>query len=283
LRDRYLTGARRTLKLGKNPLVLAGAAILVIALGAAVFAPWLATHPVNEMNLPHRLIGPGHRGFYLGTDVLGRDIYSRLLFGARVSLLVGFVVVSITAALGSVVGAVSGYYGGAVDEILMRLVDILLAFPGILLAIGFVAVLGPDLKNVVFALSLIGWVGYARFARGQVLKEKEMEYVAAARASGASDARILFVHIFPNLAGPLLVQATLGIAGVILAESSLSFLGLGVQPPQPSWGSMLNEGRLYLYDAPHLALFPGLAILLVVLAFNFFGDGLRDALDPKSR
>jgi peptide/nickel transport system permease protein len=196
---------------------------------------------------------------------------------------VGFVVVSITATLGSAIGAIAGYYGGLVDEILMRLVDILLAFPGILLAIAFVAVLGPDLKNVIFALSVIGWVAYARFARGQVLKEKVMEYVAAARASGASDVRILFIHIFPNLAGPLLVQATLGIAGVILAESSLSFLGLGVQPPQPSWGSMLDEGRLYLYDAPHLALFPGLAILLVVLAFNFFGDGLRDVLDPKSR
>jgi peptide/nickel transport system permease protein len=198
-----------------------------------------------------------------------------------VSLLVGLVVVGVSASVGLMVGAVAGYAGGVVDEVISRVIDILLAFPGILLAIALVAVLGPSLANVVIALASIGWVGYARLVRGQVLKAREFEFVQAARALGAGPARILARHIIPTAVPALVVQATLGMAGAILAEAALSFLGLGVQPPTPSWGTMINGGRAHLIDAPHLTVFPGLAIALVVLGFNFLGDGLRDRLDPR--
>jgi peptide/nickel transport system permease protein len=217
----------------------------------------------------------------LGLDELGRDVWARLLAGARVSLLVGLVVVGVSASVGLVVGAIAGYAGGVVDEVVSRVIDVLLAFPGILLAIALVAVLGPSLTNVVIALASIGWVGYARLVRGQVLKAREFEFVQAARALGAGPARILARHIVPTAIPALVVQATLGMAGAILAEAALSFLGLGVQPPTPSWGTMINGGRAHLIDAPHLTVFPGLAIALVVLGFNFLGDGLRDRLDPR--
>jgi peptide/nickel transport system permease protein len=217
----------------------------------------------------------------MGLDELGRDVWARLLAGARVSLLVGLVVVGVSATVGLMAGAVAGYAGGVVDEVFSRVIDILLAFPGILLAIALVAVLGPSLTNVVIALASIGWVGYARLVRGQVLKAREFEFVQAARALGAGPVRILARHILPTAIPALVVQATLGMAGAILAEAALSFLGLGVQPPTPSWGTMINGGRAHLIDAPHLTVFPGLAIALVVLGFNFLGDGLRDRLDPR--
>jgi peptide/nickel transport system permease protein len=227
-----------------------------------------------------RLTGPSPQHWF-GLDELGRDILSRVLAGARISILVGLVVVSISSTVGIAVGSAAGYFGGRVDEFLSRIIDILMAFPGLLLAIAMVAVLGPSLFNVVFALSLIGWVGYARLVRGQVLRARELEFVQAARALGASTPRVLIRHVIPTTLPAVTVQATLGMGGAILAEASLSFLGLGVQPPTPSWGTMLNYGRIHLLDAPHLTIFPGLAIAVLVLGFNFLGDGLRDLLDPK--
>jgi len=217
-----------------------------------------------------------------GLDELGRDILARVLAGARISFLVGFTVVTVSAVLGTVLGAVAGYVGGRVDDVISRVIDVLLAFPGLLLAIALVAVLGPSLANVLFALTLIGWVGYARLVRGQVLRAREFEYVQAARALGAGTTRILWKHIIPTAIPAVVVQATLGMAGAIIGEASLSFLGLGVQPPTPSWGTMLSGGRAHILDAPHLTLFPGIAIALLVLGLNFLGDGLRDRIDPRS-
>ena len=257
-----------------------GATIVLLAVVGALLAPMLGLHDPAAQTLPLRLEGPSV-AHPLGLDELGRDVWARLLAGARVSLLVGLVVVGVSASVGLVVGAIAGYAGGVVDEVVSRVIDILLAFPGILLAIALVAVLGPSLTNVVIALASIGWVGYARLVRGQVLKAREFEFVQAARALGAGPARILARHIVPTAIPALVVQATLGMAGAILAEAALSFLGLGVQPPTPSWGTMINGGRAHLIDAPHLTVFPGLAIALVVLGFNFLGDGLRDRLDPR--
>jgi peptide/nickel transport system permease protein len=258
-----------------------GAAIVAIAVLAALIGPILAPFDSAAQELPLRLTGPSLQHWF-GLDELGRDILSRVLAGARISLLVGIVVVSISSTVGILVGAIAGYFGGRLDEVLSRIIDVLLAFPGLLLAIAMVAVLGPSLVNVVFALSLIGWVGYARLVRGQVLRARELEFVQAARALGASTPRVLIRHVIPTALPAVSVQATLGMGGAILAEASLSFLGLGVQPPTPSWGTMLNYGRIHLLDAPHLTVFPGLAIAVLVLGFNFLGDGLRDALDPKT-
>ena len=258
-----------------------GAVIVGVAALAAVIGPVVAPFDTASQDLPLRLTGPSLRHWF-GLDELGRDILSRVLAGARISLLVGLVVVSISSAVGILVGAIAGYFGGRVDEALSRIIDVLLAFPGLLLAIAMVAVLGPSLSNVVIALSLIGWVGYARLVRGQVLRARELEFVQAARALGARTPRVLLRHVIPTALPAVSVQATLGMGGAILAEASLSFLGLGVQPPTPSWGTMLNYGRIHLLDAPHLTIFPGLAIAVLVLGFNFLGDGLRDALDPKA-
>jgi peptide/nickel transport system permease protein len=257
-----------------------GAAIVCTTVLAALLGPAIAGIDPAFQNLPLRLEGPSLVHWF-GLDELGRDILARLLEGARVSLLVGVVVVGISASLGALLGAIAGYYGGLVDEIVSRISDVLMAFPGLLLAIAVVAVLGPSLTNVVLALTLIGWVGYARLVRGQVLRVREFEYVQAARALGAAVPRILVKHIVPATLPALTVQATLGMGGAILSEAALSFLGLGVQPPTPSWGTMLNYGRAHLLDAPHLTIFPGLAIAILVLGFNFLGDGLRDALDPS--
>lgn len=257
-----------------------GATLVLLAVAGAVLAPILGLHDPAAQTLPLRLEGPS-LAHPLGLDELGRDVWARLLAGARVSLLVGLVVVGVSASVGLVVGAIAGYAGGVVDEVVSRVIDVLLAFPGILLAIALVAVLGPSLTNVVIALASIGWVGYARLVRGQVLKAREFEFVQAARALGAGPSRILARHIVPTAIPALVVQATLGMAGAILAEAALSFLGLGVQPPTPSWGTMINGGRAHLIDAPHLTVFPGVAIALVVLGFNFLGDGLRDRLDPR--
>jgi peptide/nickel transport system permease protein len=257
-----------------------GLALVVLTVAAALLAPVLTRYDSSAQTLELRLEGPS-ADHVLGLDELGRDVWSRLLAGARISLLVGLVVVGVSASIGLLVGAVAGYAGGVVDEVISRIIDVLLAFPGILLAIALVAVLGPSLTNVVLALTAIGWVGYARLVRGQVLKARELEFVQAARALGAGPARVLARHIIPTAIPALVVQATLGMAGAILAEAALSFLGLGVQPPTPSWGTMINGGRVHLIDAPHLTVFPGLAIALLVLGFNFLGDGLRDRLDPR--
>ncbi len=257
-----------------------GAVIVGTTVLAALLGPFLAPSDPYAQELALRLSGPA-AGHWFGLDELGRDIFSRLLVGARISLMVGLAVVSVSSTLGILIGSIAGYYGGRVDQVISRIMDVLLAFPGILLAIALVAVLGPSLTNVILALSVIGWVGYARLVRAQVLRIRELEYVQAARALGAKTPRILLRHVIPATLPTVIVQGTLGMAGAIIAEASLSFLGLGVQPPTPSWGTMLDAGRSHLFDAPHLTLFPGLAIALLVLGFNFLGDGLRDRIDPR--
>lgn len=258
-----------------------GTLIIGGAVLAAVVGPWLVPHDPATQVLAQRLEGPSWAHPF-GQDELGRDILARLVLGARISLGVGVTVVAVSALVGLWLGALAGYRGGVFDALLGRVMDVLLAFPGILLAIALVAVLGPSLTNVVIALVSIGWVGYARVVRGQVLKIRELDYVQAARALGAPQWRILRQHVIPATLPALTVQATLGMAGVIIAEASLSFLGLGVQPPTPSWGSMLDAGRAHLFDAPHLTVIPGVAIALVVLGFNFLGDALRDRIDPRA-
>jgi peptide/nickel transport system permease protein len=259
---------------------LAGVVIVTIVIVAALIAPVILPWDPSYQDLPNRLQGPTWQHWF-GLDELGRDILARVLLGARVSLLVGIIVVGVSSIVGMAVGGISGYYGGRIDQIIGRIMDVLMAFPGMLLAIALVAVLGPSLVNVVLALAVIGWVGYARLVRGQVLRAREFEYVTAAKTLGAGTFRILTRHVLPSAMPPLLVQATLGMAGAILSEAALSFLGLGVQPPTPSWGTMINGGRVHLLDAPHLTIFPGILLAVVVLGFNFLGDGLRDAIDPR--
>jgi len=251
----------------------------------AIFAPWIATYDVGATDLSMRYLAPS-TAHWFGTDSTGRDIFSRVVFGSRISLQVGIVVVAVSTVIGTVLGAIAGYYGGWIDRIVSGYIfNVFLAFPGLLLAIAMVAFLGAGLNNLILALCIIGWVGYARLIRGQVLKVREYDFVQAARALGASDARILFIHILPNSIQPLIVQASLGMAGAVLSEASLSFLGLGVPPPSPSWGVMIEEARdlSTLQAAPHALIFPGIAIALTVLAFNFIGDGLREYLDPRQR
>jgi peptide/nickel transport system permease protein len=261
-------------------MIRVGLAIVIVAALAAGIGPVLTPYDPASQTIPQRLEPPsGAHPF--GLDELGRDILSRLLSGARISLLVGLAVVSVSSLIGMALGSIAGYFGGVVDDVISRAIDILMAFPGILLAIALVAVLGPSLANVILALCVIGWVGYARLVRGQALRAREFEYVQAARALGAGAGRIVFRHVLPTAYPAVIVQATLGMAGAIIAEASLSFLGLGVQPPTPSWGTMLDAGRSHLFDAPHLTIFPGLAIATLVLGFNFLGDGLRDRIDPK--
>jgi peptide/nickel transport system permease protein len=262
-------------------MVRAGLVIVLVTVLAAVAGPLLSPYDSSAQELARRLEAPS-AAHPLGLDELGRDILARLLEGARISLMVGLAVVSVSSTVGMLFGSIAGYFGGRIDDLISRVIDVLMAFPGILLAIALVAVLGPSLTNVVLALSVIGWVGYARLVRGQALRARELEFVQAARACGASSARIVLRHILPTALPAVVVQATLGMAGAIIAEASLSFLGLGVQPPTPSWGTMLDAGRAHLFDAPHLTVFPGLAIALLVLGFNFLGDGLRDRVDPKT-
>jgi len=261
-------------------MIRVGLAIVLVALLAASVGPVLTPYDPTSQDLARRLEGPS-LSHPFGLDELGRDILSRLLSGARISLLVGLAVVSVSSVVGMLLGSIAGYFGGLVDDSISRAVDVLMAFPGILLAIALVAVLGPSLTNVVLALSVIGWVGYARLVRGQALRAREFEFVQAARALGAGSPRIVLQHVLPTAMPAVVVQATLGMAGAIIAEAALSFLGLGVQPPTPSWGTMLDAGRSHLFDAPHLTIFPGLAIATLVLGFNFLGDGLRDRVDPK--
>jgi len=249
----------------------------------ALFAPWIAPQSPSQINLAARL-QPASTAHWFGTDELGRDILSRVIYGARISMLVGASVVTGSLLLGLIFGSIAGYYGGYTDRIFnVVIMNAFLSFPGILLAIAFVAFLGPGILNLILALCIGGWVGYARLVRAQVLAVKEREFVEAARALGASDWRIVTQHVLPNIIQPVIVQGAIGMAGAVLAEATMSFLGLGVPPPTASWGSMLNDGRYHLFDAPHLVIFPALAVMLAVLSFNFIGDALRDFMDPRSR
>jgi peptide/nickel transport system permease protein len=260
-----------------------GFGLTLVLIIVALAAPWLAPYDPVAQNLPARLVAPS-ASHWMGTDELGRDILSRIIFGTRVSMLVSVSVVFGAGVIGLAIGALSGYFGGWFDKLVnIVLINAFLSFPGILLAIAFAAFLGPGLDKVILALVVTGWAGYARLARAQVLQAKEMEYVLAARSLGASHARILIRHLLPNILQPLLVQGTIAMAGAILAESTLSFLGVGVLAPMPSWGAMLNDARGHLFDAPHLVIFPALAVMTAVLAFNLLGDALRDWMDPRMR
>jgi len=268
-------------RLLRHPTALAGILILAAVIVMALTASFLAPYDPFQTDLDGSLRGPSASHIF-GQDRLGRDIFSQVLYGARASTLVAVAVVLLTVLAGTALGAAAGYFGGAVDMTLMRLVDILLAFPGILLAIALAGVLGPNLWNIVLALSILGWTGYARLVRAQFLSLREREYVQAARAVGAGPVRIMGLHILPNALSPVIVQATFSAAGIIIAESSLSFLGLGPQDV-PTWGGLLSQGANYLVYAPHIAFFPGLFIMLTVLALNLVGDALRDLLDPRTR
>ena len=269
-------------QLRKNKMALIGLAIILLLVIVAAIAPVFAPHHPYEQDLEKAFLPPSLE-YPFGTDDFGRCIFSRIIFGTRISLAIGVVVTAISAVTGIILGMLAGFYSGIVDEVIMRIVDIFLAFPGLILALVIAGLLGPGMFNVLFALSLVGWMGYARVVRGVVLAEKEKNFVETARALGAGSLYIMYRHLLPNVLAPVIVMATLGIGQAILAAAGLSFLGLGAQPPVPVWGSMLNDGKMYLQTAPHLTIFPGLAIMITVLSFNFLGDGLRDLFDPRLR
>jgi len=266
-----------------QPLAVTGVVLLTAFVIAGIAAPWLAPANPAAINLPHRLESPT-AAHWAGTDELGRDTLSRLVWGARISLTVSTTVVAVSLAVGLTIGGLAGYLGGWIDTALTTVaMNTFLALPGVLLAIAFAAFLGPGFSNLVLALAIGGWAGYARLVRAQVLAVRDREYVDAARSLGAGGVRIFIHHILPNILQPVLVQAAIGMAGVILAEATLSFLGLGIPAPAPSWGAMLNEARSHLFDSPHLVIFPAVAVAGAVLGFNFLGDALRDRLDPRTR
>lgn len=264
----------------RNPSLMAGGAIVVLLALAAAFGPLIVRTDPLAIDLARALAPPG-RGHWLGCDALGRDMLARVLWGARLSLGVSTAVVLLSLAVGGLIGGAAALAGGRVDSLVMRIVDVVLAFPGFLLAIALAAILGPGLADLVVALTAMGWTGYARLVRGEVLSLREREYVEAARALGAPPRRLLLRHLLPGLAGPLAVQATFGVGGIIIAEAALSFLGLGAPPPAPSWGNMLDAGRAFLLVAPHLTTAPGVAIGVSVLGFNLLGDGLAQALGAR--
>lgn len=269
-------------RLVKNKMAMLGLAILVLLVLCAIFADVIADYEtkVVAQNIANRLKGPSAEHWF-GTDEFGRDIFARMVHGSRVSLVVGLISVSVSLVAGGTLGAFAGFYGGGVDNVIMRVMDIFLAVPSILLAITIVAALGPNLVNVMLAIGISGTPGFARIVRAAVMSVKDQEFVEASRAIGASNATIIFREIIPNCLAPIIVQSTLSVASAILSTASLSFIGLGVQPPDPEWGAMLSSGRNFLRDAVHLTLFPGLAIVVTILALNLLGDGLRDALDPR--
>ncbi|MFC2949007.1 nickel transporter permease [Virgibacillus sediminis] len=269
-------------KLKKNKASMVGGFLILLFIIIAIVGPYFTPYSPNTQDVVNKLAPPSAENWF-GTDHFGRDIFSRIIHGMSITLYVGFFSVFLGATLGVLIGVVSGYYGGRTDTILMRIMDVLLAFPGILLALAIVSVLGGNLFNVILAVAISSVPVFARIVRGSTLSVKKLEYIDAMKALGASDTRIIFKHILPNVSSPIIVQATLSIATAILSASGLSFLGLGAQPPTPEWGAMLSDGRNYLFNAPHVATFPGLAIVAVVLAFNILGDGLRDALDPKTK
>ena len=267
-------------RLGRSPLAMFGLAIICVLVFCAIFAEVISPYSPIKQDLMHMFETPS-AAHWLGTDEFGRDILSRLIYGARVSLQVGFIAVGIALVTGGMLGAISGYYSGRLDNCIMRVMDVLLSIPQTLLAIAIVAALGPSLMNLMIAVGISAVPTYARIVRGSVLSIRSMEFIEAARAAGSSDLRIILKHIIPNSMAPIIVQSTLGVASAILNAAGLSFIGLGIQPPNPEWGAMLSGGRQYIRDFPHMTLYPGLAIMLTILALNFLGDGLRDALDPK--
>lgn len=267
-------------RLKKNKLAMVGLVIIALLILTAIFADVIAPYPYDKQELKAALQAPSKVHIF-GTDEFGRDIFSRIVYGSRISLEVGFIAVGISVVVGGFLGAIAGYYGNIIDNVIMRFVDILLSIPQILLAISIVAALGPGLINLMIAVGISSIPGYARIVRASVLSIKDQEFVEAAKAAGSSDIRIIFKHIIPNCLAPIIVQATLGVATAILTAAGLSFIGLGIQPPTPEWGSMLSGGRGYIRDYAYMTLFPGLAIMITILGLNILGDGLRDALDPK--
>ena len=295
-RARLLTDtprSRREAKLGqlyrgwlqfkRNRLAVLGLAIVIALVLTAVFAPWIATHSPYEQNLAQRLLPPGTPGHWLGTDEFGRDIFSRIVYGARVTLYIVVLVALIAAPIGLIVGTAAGYLGGWVDAALMRITDVFLAFPSLILALAFVAALGPGIENAVIAIALTSWPPYARIARAETLTIRNSDFIAVARIQGAGTGRILFRHVMPLCVSSLTVRVTLDMAGIILTAAGLGFLGLGAQPPMAEWGAMVSSGRRYILDQWWVATIPGLAIFVVSLAFNLLGDGLRDVLDPRQK
>jgi peptide/nickel transport system permease protein len=269
-------------RLRANRLALAGLFVVLLLFIASLLAPFIAPYNPSEINA-WQVLSPPSFSHLFGTDELGRDVFSRVLFGARISLKVGFAAIGIAVILGSAVGLAAGYYGGWVDTLLMRTVDIMLCFPAFFLILAIITFLEPSIWYIMAVIGLTGWMGVARLVRAEVLSIREMDYILAARCIGCSDIRIIVRHILPNALSPVLVAATLGVAGAILTESALSFLGIGVQPPTPSWGNILTSGKDYIEFAWWLSLYPGLAILITVLAYNLLGEGIRDALDPRTR
>jgi len=267
-------------RLKRNRMAMIGLGLVLGLFMVSIFAPWLAPYDPNSINLKEVLMPPSP-AHYLGTDTLGRDVLSRIIYGSRVSLKVGFVAVGLATLIGLFVGALAGYYGGWVDQGLMRLVDLMLCFPAFFLILAVIAVLEPSIWNIMVVIGLTGWMGVARLVRAEFLSLREREFVTAARALGASDTRLIMRHMLPNALAPVMVSATLGVAGAILTESALSFLGLGVQPPTPSWGNILTAGKDNIEIAWWLSVFPGLAILITVMSYNLLGEGIREAIDPR--
>ncbi|GBE02682.1 glutathione transport system permease protein GsiD [bacterium BMS3Bbin06] len=267
-------------RFSRNKLALTGSILVVILFTVAIFAPILAPYEYDFIDRNH-ILEPPSRTHILGTDDLGRDLLSRMLYGARISLAVGFVAVGISTIIGILIGSIAGYYGGLLDRLNMRIVDVMLSIPTFFLILAVIAFIGPSIWNIMFIIGLTSWMGVARLVRAEFLSLKKREYVLAAKAIGASDIRIIFRHMLPNSLAPIIVSAVLGVASAVLLESSLSFLGLGVQPPYPSWGNILTTGQANIEIAWWLSVFPGLAILLTVLSYNLLGEGLRDALDPR--
>jgi peptide/nickel transport system permease protein len=267
-------------RLRRNTLAMAGLVLVAVLAFAALAAPWIAPHDPTAISPAEILAGPS-AAHWLGTDDLGRDVFSRMVYGARISLAVGFVSVGIAVLIGAALGAAAGYFGGLADGLVMRFVDIMLCFPSTMLILTVIAFVGPSIWNVMLIIGLTGWMGVCRLVRAEFLSLREREFVVAARALGAGDARLIFRHILPNAMAPVLVAAVLGVAGAILTESGLSFLGLGVQPPTPSWGNILTAGKDNIDVAWWLSFFPGVAITVTMLGYNMLGEGLRDALDPR--
>ena len=277
--EAFKTVSKRLLK---NKAAVVGGIIILFFIFVAVFGPYFVKTDPLAQNLLNKLQPPSKENWF-GTDNFGRDIFSRIIHGAKLTLIVGFLSVAIGGVIGVLIGIISGYYGGWFDTIAMRIVDVLLAFPGLLLALAIVSVLGGSIRNVILAVGIFSIPAFARIVRGSTLQVKKLEYIDAVRSLGASDMRIIFRHILPNIMSPIIVQATMRIATAILTASGLAFLSLGAPPPTPEWGAMLNDGRTYMHNAGHMVLIPGIMIVIVVLAFNIFGDGLRDALDPKMK